>query len=82
MKFRTYFRFLYKGKTDKIKRNTVIGNYGDDGLNIHCLHSFIHALNVLWVKKVLDAENKWEKLSSYVPGILGRIQFGFISVVY
>ena len=78
------FWFLCHGKTDKIIRNTVIGigNHEDGGLNMPHLHSHIHVLNISWVKKVLDPENKspWKILLSDVLGNLGWIKFGIIPV--
>jgi predicted GTPase len=41
-----FFNFLWNNKVDKVKRNTVIGNYEDGGLKMPHVLSFVHALNI------------------------------------
>ena len=58
-----FFNFLWNGKGDKIKRNTMISDYSEGGLRmIDLIISFNKALNSTWVKKYLDPENygKWK----------------------
>ena len=52
-----FFNFLWNNKVDKVKRNTVIGNYEDGGLKMPHALSFVHALNISWIKRVLDPDN-------------------------
>ena len=52
-----FFNFLWNNKVDKVKRNTVIGNYEDGGLKMPHVLSFVHALNIFWIKRVLDPDN-------------------------
>ena len=56
-----FFNFLWNGKGDKIKRNTMISDYSEGGLRMIDLISFNKALKSTWVKKYLDPENhvKW-----------------------
>ena len=46
-----FFKFLWDGKGDKIKRDVIIGNYSDGGLKMIDLYSFNKALKSTWVKK-------------------------------
>ena len=57
-----FFNFLWNGKGDKIKQNTMISNYSQGGLRMIYLISFNKALKSIWVKKYLDPENhgKWK----------------------
>ena len=57
-----FFNFLWNGKGDKIKQNTMISNYSEGGLQMIYLISFNEALKSIWVKKYLDPENhgKWK----------------------
>ena len=57
-----FFNFLWNGKGDKIKRNTMISDYSEGGLRMIDLMSFNKALKSTWVKKYLDPENhgKWK----------------------
>ena len=59
-----FFNFLWSGKGDKIKRNTIISDYSEGGLRMIDLFSFNKALKSTWVKKYLDSENhgKWKYL--------------------
>ena len=52
-----FFNFLWNGKGDKIKRNTMISDYSEGGLRMINLISFNKALKSAWVKKYLDPEN-------------------------
>ena len=54
-----FFNFLWNGKGDKIKRNTMISDYSEGGLRMIDLISFNKALKYL---KYLDPENhgKWK----------------------
>ena len=62
-----FFKFLWDGKGDKIKRDVIIGNYSDGGLKMIDLYSFNKALKSTWVKKYLDPENhgKWKYFFDY-----------------
>ena len=57
-----FFNFLWNGKGDKIKRNTMVSNYSEGGLRMIDLISFNKALKSTWVKKYFDPENpgKWK----------------------
>ena len=57
-----FFNFLWNGKGDKIKRNTMIRDYSEGGLRMIDLISFNKALKSMGVKKYLDPENhgKWK----------------------
>ena len=57
-----FFNFLWNGKGDKIKRNTMISDYSEGGLRMIDLISFNKALKSTWAKKYLDPENhgKWK----------------------
>ena len=52
-----FFNFLWNGRGDKIKRNTMINDYSEGGLGMIDLISFDKALKSTWVKKYLDPEN-------------------------
>ena len=74
-----FFNFLWNGKGDKIKRNTMISDYSEGGLRMIDLISFNKALKSTWVKKYLDPENhgKWKfffdwQLQSYGGPVVFR----------
>jgi hypothetical protein len=46
-----FYTFIWNGKTDNIKRSTLICDYSNGGLKMPHIQSFIHALKVSWIKK-------------------------------
>ena len=59
---RLFYDFLWSGRGDKIKRNTMIRDYSEGGLKMLDIASFNKALKIVWIKKYLDKENysKWK----------------------
>lgn len=72
-----FFDFLWNKKVDKIKRNTIIGKYEDGGLKLPHIISFVHALKISWIKRILDPENHapWKVLVSDVLEEFGQDKF-------
>ena len=52
-----FYDFLWNGRGDKIKRNTMIRDYSEGGLKMLDIASFNKALKIVWIKKYLDKEN-------------------------
>ena len=52
-----FYKFLWDGKPDKIKRNVIINNYEEGGLKLAHIESFCKALNMSWLHKLLDQMN-------------------------
>ena len=57
-----FFKFLWDGKGDKIKRDIMISEYEDGDLKMIDIRLFTQALKLSWVKKYLDKGNeaKWK----------------------
>lgn len=57
-----FFEFIWNGKRDKVKRNTINMDYKEGGLKMLDLESFNKALKAIWMKKYLDEQNcgKWK----------------------
>ena len=57
-----FFKFLWDGKGDEIKRDIMISDYEDGGLKMIDIRLFTEALKLSWVKKYLDKGNeaKWK----------------------
>ena len=57
-----FFKFLWDGKGDKIKRDIMISEYEDGGLKMIDIRLFTQVLKLSWVKKYLDKGNeaKWK----------------------
>jgi hypothetical protein len=52
-----FYKFLWDGKPDKIKRNVIINNYEEGGLTLTHIESFCKALKMSWLHKLLDQMN-------------------------
>lgn len=51
------FNFLWNGK-DKVKRKVIISDYEHGGLKMVDFESRVKSLNIIWIKRLLDKENK------------------------
>ena len=56
MKSTIFFKFLWDGKGDKIKRDIMINEYEDGGLKMINIRLFTQALKLSWVRSYLDKE--------------------------
>ena len=73
-----FFKFLWSGRGDKVKRDVIISDYSNGGLKMIDLKSFNKALKSTWIKKYLDTENqgKWKLLfDSELQQLGGSIVF-------
>ena len=52
------FNLIWDGKPDKIERSQLVQSYEDGGLKLTDVNYFLNALNVSWVNRYLDPENK------------------------
>ena len=56
-----FYRFIWKGKPDKIKRLTLIGDYEKGGLNMVDINSYFKSLKVSWFKRLLSSKtSNWK----------------------
>jgi hypothetical protein len=55
------FKFIWDGKTDKVKRNTMIGNFEMGGLNMIDIGSYFASLRASWVSRSISGEmDNWK----------------------
>ena len=52
-----FYKYLWDGKPDKIKRNFIINNYEEGGLKLPNIESFCKVLKMSWLYKFLDPMN-------------------------
>ena len=52
-----FYKFLWDGKGDKIKRNVMINDFSEGGLKMIDIESFNKSLKSSWIKKHLDPGN-------------------------
>ena len=63
------FNFLWN-KTDRIKRNTLIGNIADGGIGVIDIETQIKSLKAIWVSKLLKSKNT---MYDIVKGYLNKM---------
>ena len=52
-----FYKYLLNGKPDKIKRNVIMNNYEEGGLNLPHIESFCKAVKMSLFQKLLDPIN-------------------------
>jgi hypothetical protein len=55
------FSFLNSGGSEKIKRNTLIGEYEEGGYKMTDLESYIKAIKINWINRLLEIDGIWKK---------------------
>ena len=71
-----FYRFIWKGKPDKIKRLTLIGDYekGGGGVNMVDINSYFKSLKVSWVKRLLSSKiSNWKVIARKYLDKFGEI---------
>ena len=72
-----FFKFIWNGSIDKIKRKIAIKSYSEGGLKMINVEFFVQALKVSWVRRLLQKETKWSHLlNTFYPNILDFPRFG------
>jgi hypothetical protein len=61
-----FFNFIWDGKPEKIKRNTLIADFEDGGLKMIHLQQFNAYLKITWVKRLFSnlkvvGKKSWQK---------------------
>ena len=57
-----FFKFLWNGKIDKIKRDVTIKTYKEGGLKMIKVESFIQALKITWIRRIIQEDTKGSNL--------------------
>lgn len=50
------FKFIWKGKQDKVKRSTITNMYEKGGLNMIDFDSYFQSLKASWVKRLINGK--------------------------
>jgi len=71
-----FFKFLWNGKPDKVKRNIIIQQIQDGGLKMVDIESTLKSCKVNWVKRYMDDNNeKWKWIPEAIFGSLDIAYF-------
>ena len=72
-----FFKFIWNGAIDRIKRKISIKTYNEGGLKMINMEYFVQALKVSWIRRLLQKDTKWSYLLNIMyPNILDFPKFG------
>ena len=78
-----FFKFLWKGKQDRIKRKVVMKDYVQGGLKMLNIYCFVSALKLSWIRRIIKAgkSSKWlVLLQGNTSNLIEFFNFGVIYV--
>jgi hypothetical protein len=64
-----FYKFLYSGGSEKIKRNILIGDYNTGGYRMTDLISYIKAIKIRWIDRLIQIPGLWKKNIENTCGI-------------
>ena len=56
------FQFIWSKRQDRISRKTVVQNIRNGGLGVPDIETYIIALKVTWIKKIVNTNHKWKNI--------------------
>ena len=59
---RMFFRFIWQSPTDRIKREVLCQDYYKGGLKMVHLDSYINALKITWIRRLISTNSKYKTL--------------------
>ena len=60
---KTVYEFVWNRKQDRISRKAAIKHISKGGLGIPKLRDYIHALKLIWVRKLKTFDHKWKSIT-------------------
>ena len=76
------YAFLWSGKREKIKRNTLIGSKIHGGIEMVDLESFIITIKLKWIRALTSAEDaNWKLIPKYY-NVLSKLWKQFLSFLF
>ena len=56
------YNFLWRGGKDKISRKVMVQNYEFGGCKMIHLDSYVKALKLTWVRRIINGESQWKNI--------------------
>ena len=67
------FKFIWNGKPDEVKRNTLIGDFEKSGLKIIDIESYFISLKTSWVSRLADSKfSNWKLIPLKYLNVFGK----------
>ena len=70
-------RFLWGGKTNRIKKKTICKSYEEGGLKMVDIYSFLATLKISWIKRLTDSFSSSSEWPHLYPLLSNIYKFGF-----
>ena len=67
------FKFVWKGKQDRINRNTAYNHVKNGGLGIPNVDLFSKALKLAWIRKYFQTTHKWRNIVAHETSFIDAI---------
>ena len=67
---------MWQNKCDKIKRSVLCKNKGEGGLKMIHLDSYIKALKITWIRRLLNTEGTWQNTIFHSIDLKSLLHFG------
>ena len=73
-----FYKFIWSGKPDKIKRNILTKHYTDGGLSMIELDTFISAIKITWIRRLYqNSDTQWAMLAkAYLGSVKKTVLLG------
>ena len=68
------YNFVWNGKNDRISRKTSVKNLNNGGIGIPDVFTYMNALKITWIKKIINSTHKWKTLLNNSCLILKHIE--------
>ena len=69
-----FYKFIWSGKPDKVKRKIISKHYFDGGLNMIGLDTFVSAMKITWICRLYNNfEAPWAKVVKLYLGSINKI---------
>ena len=59
---RSFYDFLWDGKKSKLSKTYVCGSYREGGIRMLDVHSFLSALKMGWMKRVMQSDSQFKRI--------------------
>lgn len=67
------YKFIWNGKVDKVKRNTLIAKYDKGGLKMLDIKSYFYTLKIKWIRRLFEASTEnWTLLPKFYLNKYGK----------
>ena len=69
-----FYKFIWNGKPDKVKRKTLSKHYFEGGLHMIDIETFISAIKITWIRRLHNnLETPWASIATIYIGSINKV---------